>query len=82
MNFNRRHRQSSRLFQNRCQSILCQEDTYLLEPVRHIHLNPIRAGFVVDIKVLDYPFLLLGGQGVGIYNGEPGAKAQYLSACG
>jgi REP element-mobilizing transposase RayT len=57
MNFNRRHRRSGQLFQNRYKSILCQEDTYLLELVRYIHLNPIRARIVTDIKALDkYPF--------------------------
>jgi hypothetical protein len=30
--------------------ILCQENTYLLELVRYIHLNPIRAGIVKDLK--------------------------------
>ncbi|MCG2788801.1 MAG: transposase, partial [Actinomycetia bacterium] len=34
-------------------SILCQENTYLLELVRYIHLNPIRAGIVKDLKSLD-----------------------------
>ena len=53
MNFNRRHRRSGQLFQNRYKSILCQEDTYLLELVRYIHLNPIRAKIVTDIKALD-----------------------------
>ena len=54
---NRRHRRSGHLFQNRYKSILCQEDAYLLELVRYIHLNPIRAGLVKDIKALDkYPF--------------------------
>jgi len=57
MNFNRRHRRSGQLFQNRYKSILCQEDTYLLELVRYIHLNPIRARLVTDIKTLDkHPF--------------------------
>ena len=57
MNFNRRHRRSGQLFQNRYKSILCQEDTYLLELVRYIHLNPFRAKLVADIKTLDkYPF--------------------------
>lgn len=51
--FNRRHRRSGRLFQNRFKSILCQEDSYLLELVRYIHLNPIRAGLVPDLKTLD-----------------------------
>lgn len=55
--FNRRHGRSGHLFQNRYKSILCQEDTYLLELVRYLHLNPIRAGQVVDIATLDtYPF--------------------------
>jgi len=53
MNYNRRHRRSGQLFQNRYKSILCQEDTYLLELVRYIHLNPIRARIVTDIKALD-----------------------------
>ena len=39
--FNRRHRRSGHLFQNRYKSILCQEDTYLLALVRYIHLNPL-----------------------------------------
>ena len=57
INFNSRHRRSGQLFQNRYKSILCQEDTYLLELVRYIHLNPIRARLVTDIKTLDpYPF--------------------------
>ena len=57
MHFNRRHRRSGQLFQNRYKSILCQEDVYLLELVRYIHLNPLRAGLVQDIHALDaYPF--------------------------
>jgi len=32
---------------------LCQEDPYLLELVRYIHLNPIRANLVPDLKSLD-----------------------------
>lgn len=50
--FNRRHRRCGHLFQNRFKSILCQEDTYLLELVRYIHLNPIRAGLVADMEGL------------------------------
>jgi putative transposase len=54
---NRRHCRSGHLFQNRYKSILCQEDTYLLELVRYIHLNPVRAGIVKDVKALNkYPF--------------------------
>jgi REP element-mobilizing transposase RayT len=53
MRFNRRHRRQGHLFQNRYKSILCQEDPYLLELVRYIHLNPLRAKLVSNIKQLD-----------------------------
>jgi len=51
--FNRRHIRSGHLFQNRYKSILCQEDAYLKELVRYIHLNPLRAGMVKTIGELD-----------------------------
>ena len=47
--FNRRYRRHGHLFQNRYKSILCQEDLYLLELVRYIHLNPLRSKIVKDI---------------------------------
>jgi hypothetical protein len=50
--FNRRHKRYGHLFQNRFKSFLCEEDPYLLELVRYIHLNPIRAGIVQDIRGL------------------------------
>jgi putative transposase len=55
--FNRRHRRHGHLFQNRYKSILCQEEPYLRELVRYIHLNPLRAKLVEEIKVLEkYPY--------------------------
>jgi putative transposase len=51
--FNRRHRRSGHLFQNRYKSILCQKDPYLLELVRSMHLNPLRAKLVNSMKQLD-----------------------------
>ena len=42
--FNRRYGRYGHLFQNRYKSILCEEDPYLLELTRYIHLNPVRAG--------------------------------------
>ena len=51
--FNRKYKRHGQLFQNRYKSILCQEDPYLKELVRYIHLNPLRAGMVKDLKVLD-----------------------------
>jgi hypothetical protein len=55
--FNRRHARSGHLFQNRYKSIVCEEDPYLLELLRYIHLNPLRAGLVKDLDELDhYPW--------------------------
>ncbi|MBA3035213.1 MAG: transposase [Desulfobacterium sp.] len=54
VSFNRRYKRSGHLFQNRYKSILCQEDSYLLELVRYIHLNPLRAKLVDNIQALDY----------------------------
>jgi len=51
--FNRSRRRHGHLFQNRFKSILCQEDAYLLELVRYIHLNPLRAGLVGNLEELD-----------------------------
>jgi putative transposase len=51
--YNLRHRRQGHLFQNRFKSILCQEDRYLLELVRYIHLNPLRARIVEDLQSLD-----------------------------
>ena len=51
--FNRRHRRSGHLFQNRYKSIVCEQEPYLLELVRYIHLNPLRATIVKDLGGLD-----------------------------
>jgi REP element-mobilizing transposase RayT len=53
VSFNKRHKRSGHLFQNRYKSILCEEEPYLLELVRYIHLNPLRAGMVKDLASLD-----------------------------
>jgi putative transposase len=63
--FNRRHRRQGHLFQNRYKSILCQLENYLLELVRYIHLNPLRARQVADLRELErHPYcghmMLLG----------------------
>lgn len=53
VSYNRRHRRHGQLFQNRYKSVLCQEDPYFLELVRYIHLNPLRAKIVSELKDLD-----------------------------
>lgn len=50
VSFNRRHNRHGQLFQNRYKSIVCQEDIYLKELIRYIHLNPVRAGIVSSLK--------------------------------
>ncbi len=55
--FNRRHHRAGHLFQNRYKSIVVEEEPYLLELVRYLHLNPLRAGLVADLRALDrYPW--------------------------
>ncbi len=44
--FNRRYDRVGHVFQGRYKAILCDRDAYLLELVRYIHLNPVRAGLV------------------------------------
>jgi REP element-mobilizing transposase RayT len=57
VSFNLRHQRHGHLFQNRYKSILCDEESYLLELTRYIHLNPYRARLVRDLRDLDkYPW--------------------------
>ncbi|MEW6162177.1 MAG: transposase [Nitrospirota bacterium] len=51
--YNLRHGRYGHLFQNRYKSIICDEDAYLLELVRYIHLNHIRAGVIKSMAELD-----------------------------
>jgi len=55
--FNWRHHRVGHLFQNRYKSIVVEEEPYLLELVRYLHLNPLRAKVVPDLRALDrYPW--------------------------
>lgn len=57
VNFNRRHKRYGHLFQNRYKSIICEEDPYLLELTRYIHLNPVRGRLVHRLSDLrGYPW--------------------------
>jgi putative transposase len=53
VSFNLRHQRSGHLFQNRYKSVVCEEDSYLLELIRYIHLNAVRAGLVKTLGELD-----------------------------
>lgn len=52
--FNRRHDLVGHVFQGRYQSILVQEESYLLELARYIVLNPVRANLVARAE--DWPW--------------------------
>lgn len=55
--FNKRNNRVGHLFQNRYKSIICEEEAYLLQLVRYIHLNPLRAGIVKNMEELaSYPW--------------------------
>lgn len=45
---NKKYGTVGHLFQGRYKAILCDRDAYLLELVRYIHLNPVRARIVED----------------------------------
>ena len=53
VNFNLRHKRYGHLFQNRYKSVICEDDPYLLELSRYIHLNPLRGGMVGDLRELN-----------------------------
>ncbi|MBD3343819.1 MAG: transposase, partial [Chitinivibrionales bacterium] len=53
MYFNKRHKRRGYLFQDRFKSIATQEQRYIQELIRYVHLNPIRAGICNDLKELD-----------------------------
>ena len=54
---NRRHGRQGHLFQNRYRSIVVEEEPYLLELIRYVHLNPLRAGVIPGMAALDvYPW--------------------------
>lgn len=93
IHFNRRHKRVGHLFQNRYKAILCEEDTYFLELVRYIHLNPLRAGLAESVSTLKlYPYsghaYIFGRQKADWYNpdsvlsffgsDEKGARQKYL----
>ena len=48
--FNRRHGRVGHLFQGRYKSVLVQKESHLLEAVRYVALNPLRAGMVKSIE--------------------------------
>ena len=52
--FNRKHGIDGTLFRGRYRSVLVEEDSYLLELLRYIHRNPVKAGITSQLH--DYPW--------------------------
>lgn len=52
--FNRIHNEDGQLFRGRYKSVLVESDGHLLEVMRYIHRNPLRAGIVEQLA--DYPW--------------------------
>jgi putative transposase len=48
--FNRLHKKEGQLFRGRYKAVLVEADSHLLEVLRYIHRNPIRAGIVKSFK--------------------------------
>jgi REP element-mobilizing transposase RayT len=46
--WNRRYKKTGHLFQGRYKAILCDKESYLLELIRYLHLNPVRSKIVDD----------------------------------
>ncbi|MFA6079731.1 MAG: transposase [Candidatus Omnitrophota bacterium] len=53
-NYNGRYGKKGHLFQERFRTVLAEKDPYLLQIIRCIHLNPVRASLAKDPK--DYPY--------------------------
>jgi len=49
--FNRRHKRVGHVYQGRFKAILVQKETYLLELLRYIVLNPVRAEWCAQQKI-------------------------------
>lgn len=52
--FNRGHGQDGQVFRGRYKAVLIEEDNHILEVMRYIHRNPIRAKLVENLA--DYPW--------------------------
>ena len=47
--FNREHKKEGQLFRGRYKAVLVDEESYLLEVLRYIHRNPLKAGIVKSL---------------------------------
>jgi len=47
--YNRRHKKDGQLFRGRYKAVVVEGDSYLLEVLRYIHRNPLKAGMVTGL---------------------------------
>ena len=52
--FNRAHKKDGQLFRGRYKAVLVEEDSHLIEVLRYVHQNPLRARVVKNLN--DYPW--------------------------
>jgi putative transposase len=52
--YNRTYHKVGHLFQGRYKAILCQRDSYMLELIRYIHLNPVRSQLTARAEAYPY----------------------------
>jgi REP element-mobilizing transposase RayT len=50
--YNKKYGRRGYLFQDRFQSVLCQDQDYAVQLIKYIHLNPLRAGKVQSLEQL------------------------------
>jgi REP element-mobilizing transposase RayT len=80
--FNRRHERTGYVFQSRFGSRLVTDTADLMNLVRYVHLNPVRAGLVPDLERLEsYPWsghgALMGTRDTHAFESTPDALALF-----
>jgi REP element-mobilizing transposase RayT len=61
--FNARHSRSGHLLESRYRSRVCLDDAYLLNLIRYIHQNPVRAGIVATAAGWPWSSFMANGTG-------------------
>jgi len=69
---NRKQKRIGHLFQGRYKAILVEQDSYLLELVRYIHLNPVRAKMVRQPSAYSWS---------GVFNGLVEGTTSLFAGC-
>lgn len=85
--FNKRHKRSGHVFEQRYKAFLVDKDNYLLEVSRYIHLNPVSAGIVERPKEYRWSSYreYLKGKKIGVLNSHrvleyfPGSRKHRLA---